>query len=108
MKQYLRQSVCTSLFFLAVAVTYAQQSYFPDAEWQTKKPQELKMNAATLDSAVALALRSENKVERDLRIANMKSYSREPGYKIIGPMKERGGPAGLLLKTGTLLHNGAM
>ncbi|TWI83085.1 CubicO group peptidase (beta-lactamase class C family) [Lacibacter cauensis] len=103
MKQYLRQFVCISLFFLAVAVTYAQQSYFPDAEWQTKKPQELKMNAATLDSAVALALRSENKVERDLRIANIKSYSREPGYKIIGPMKERGGPAGLVIKNGYIV-----
>lgn len=98
-----KQTLFTFALLLFVYVVNAQQAYYPDAEWQTKKPQELKMNAATLDSAVALALRSENKVERDLRIANMKSYSREPGYKIIGPMKERGGPAGLVIKNGYIV-----
>lgn len=81
----------------------AQQTYFPDADWQTKKPEELKMNKALLDSAVSFAMKNENKVERDLRIANIKSYSREPGYKIIGPMKERGGPAGLIIKNGYIV-----
>ncbi len=81
----------------------AQQPYFPDATWHVKKPEELKMNKTLLDSAVATALKSENKVERDLRIANLKSYSREPGYKIIGAMKERGGPAGLVIKNGYIV-----
>jgi CubicO group peptidase (beta-lactamase class C family) len=81
----------------------AQQPYFPDADWKIKKPEELKMNKKWLDSAITFALNNENKVERDLRIANMKSYSREPGYKIIGPMKERGGPAGLVIKNGFLV-----
>ena len=61
------------------------------------------MNALLLDSAVTFALANENKVERDLRIANLKSYAREPEYKIIGPMKERGGPAGLILKNGYIV-----
>ncbi len=81
----------------------AQQPYFPDATWQIKKPEELKMNKALLDSAVATALKSENKVERDLRIANLKSYSREPDYKMLGPMKQRGGPAGLVIKNGYIV-----
>lgn len=89
-----------SLYAITVA---AQQSYFPDADWQIKKPEEFKMNKVLLDSAVSVALQSENKMERDLRIANMKSYSREPGYKIIGPMKERGGPAGLVIKNGYIV-----
>jgi len=91
-----------SLFFLFIT-THAQQAYYPDAEWQTKKPEDLKMNKTFLDSAVSLALKSENKVERDLRIANMKSYANEPGYKIIGPMKQRGGPAGLVIKNGYIV-----
>ncbi|NCU04848.1 MAG: serine hydrolase [Chitinophagaceae bacterium] len=93
------------LFVLSVyAFTlHAQQNYFPDADWQIKKPEELKMNKAWLDSAVSFAMKNENKVERDLRIANMKSYSREPGYKIVGPMKERGGPAGLVIKNGYIV-----
>ena len=91
------------LFSIFTFSINAQQPYFPDSNWQTKKPEELKMNKKTLDSAVAFALNSENKVERDLRIANMKSYSREPGYKILGPMKERGGPAGLVIKNGFIV-----
>ncbi len=89
-----------SMYVLAVD---AQQLYFPGAEWQVKKPEELRMNKKLLDSAVTLALNSENKVERDLRIANMKSYSREPGYKMIGPMKQRGGPAGVVIKNGYIV-----
>jgi len=90
------------LLFILCAVSSHAQTYFPDADWQTKKPEELKMNKALLDSAVSFAMKNENKVERDLRIANMKSYSREPGYKMIGPMKERGGPAGVVIKDGTI------
>jgi CubicO group peptidase (beta-lactamase class C family) len=92
------------LFISLYAITVAaQQTYFPDADWQIKKPEELKMNRILLDSAISVALQSENKMERDLRIANIKSYSREPGYKIIGPMKERGGPAGLVIKNGYIV-----
>jgi len=92
------------LFISLYTITaQAQQQYFPDAEWQVKRPEELKMNKKLLDSAVALALRSENKVDTDLRIANMKSYAREPGYEINGPMKQRGGPAGLVIKNGYIV-----
>lgn len=88
---------------LLLVTSKAQQPYYPDANWQTKKPEELKLNKSLIDSAIQLALKSENKVDKDLRIANMKSYSREPGYKIIGPMKERGGPAGLIIKNGYIV-----
>ncbi len=101
----MRKKIITALFsfcFFLIAVR-AQQPYYPDAEWQTKKPEDLKMNKKLLDSAITVALNSENKVERDLRIANMKSYSREPGYKMIGPMKQRGGPAGVVIKNGYIV-----
>lgn len=91
------------LFGLFIVNIHAQQAYFPDASWQTKKPEELKMNKYWLDSAVSMALVSENKVDKDLRIANMKSYAREPDYKIIGPTKDRGGPAGLVIKNGYIV-----
>ncbi len=93
----------TALLCLFFFTANAQQAYYPDTAWQVKKPAELKMNQQLLDSAVSLALKSENKVERDLRIANMKAYASEPGYKIIGPMKQRGGPAGLVIKNGYIV-----
>lgn len=99
MKKIIAAAICSLIFIN----TYSQSTYFPGADWQTKKPEELKMNKPLLDSAVALALRSENKVDRDLRIANLKSYANEPEYKIIGPMKQRGGPAGLVIKNGYIV-----
>ncbi|SHG25285.1 CubicO group peptidase, beta-lactamase class C family [Cnuella takakiae] len=81
----------------------AQQPYFPDTAWQSRKPAELKLDATALDSAVAFAQRNEATIDRDLRIANMRSYANEPGYKILGPMKQRGGPAGLIIKGGYIV-----
>jgi len=98
-----KKTVLAVLFSFAVCNSNAQSLYYPDTAWLVKKPEELKMNAALLDSAVRLAMASENKMERDLRIANMKAYASEPDYKIIGPMKQRGGPAGLIIKNGYIV-----
>jgi len=89
------------IFFFQVS--HSQQYYFPDSTWQTKKPSELKMNAALLDSAVSFAIRNETKTDHDLRIANLKAYANEPNYRITGPMRERGKPAGIILKNGYIV-----
>jgi len=81
----------------------SQQLYFPDTTWQTKKPAELKMNTALIDSAVSFAIRNETKTDYDLRIANMKAFANEPNYRIAGPMRERGKPAGIILKNGYIV-----
>jgi len=81
----------------------AQQPYFPDGEWQVKKPEMFHMNAQLVDSAVRVAINGEIKIERDLRLANYKAYSLEPNYNILGPMKSRGGPAGLIIKSGYIV-----
>ena len=94
------------LFFIlfdSCFTSYTQQVYFPDSTWQTRKPAELKMNAALIDSAVNFAIRNETKSEYDLRIANYKAHEREPGYRIAGPMRERGKPAGIILKNGYIV-----
>jgi CubicO group peptidase (beta-lactamase class C family) len=93
----------TISLWVFVVVTIAQQPYYPDAVWQKKNPSELKINKVLLDSAVSFAMNNDNKVERDLRIALLKSYAREPDYKIIGPTKPRGGPAGLIIKNGYIV-----
>ncbi len=79
---------------------YGQAVYYPDSIWQTKTPAELKMNAQLLDSAINFAIQNETKTEYDLRIANLKAYAREPDYRILGPMKQRGKPTGVILKNG--------
>ncbi len=92
------------IFFNFILISlYGQQLYYPDADWQIKKPEELKMNSRLLDSAIHFALSNENKVDRDLRIADLKAYANEPFYKITGPVKQRGGPAGVIIKNGYLV-----
>lgn len=92
-----------ALLFFSPQLGYSQQPYYPDAVWQVKQSSALNMDAALLDSAVAFALQHETKTETDLRIANLKAYANEPDYKIAGPMKRRGKPAGLILRNGYIV-----
>lgn len=103
MKANFYRSVSVLFFVILYQVSLSQQPYFPDSNWQTKKPTELKMNAALIDSAVNFAIRNETKTDYDLRIANLKSYANEPNYRIAGPMRERGKPAGIILKNGYIV-----
>jgi CubicO group peptidase (beta-lactamase class C family) len=56
-----------------------------------------------LDSAVKFAILNENKYDKDLRVAILKSFANEPDFKISGPTKERGGPAGMIIKNGYIV-----
>ena len=91
------------LSVLSITFSRSQQQYFPDSIWQTRKPAETGMNQAVIDSAVRFAVSNEVKIDYDMRIANIKSYTNEPGYKILGPMKQRGKPAGLIIKNGYIV-----
>ena len=90
-------------FIIYVQTGFSQQLYFPDSAWQTKKPAELNLNSSLIDSAVSFAIRNETKTDYDLRIANLKAYANEPNYRIAGPMRERGKPAGIILKNGYIV-----
>ena len=87
-------------FFLFQLHASGQKLYYPDSVWQRKKPSELNLDEKAVDSAVAFALRNDSKTDYDLRVANLKAYANEPGYRILGPMIGRGKPAGLIIKNG--------
>jgi len=81
-----------------------QVSYFPEkGEWQTKKPEYLGMNSELLNKAIQFALSNETPIDSDLRVANNKAYANEPNYEIVGPIKKRGKPAGLITKNGYIV-----
>ncbi|MDZ7720635.1 MAG: serine hydrolase [Balneolaceae bacterium] len=90
-----------SFFLIPISLT-AQNPYYPPAgpEWKQRSPEALGFNKATLDEAVDFAVENENSVERDLRIAILKGFSHEPYHELLGPVKERGGPAGIIIKDG--------
>ncbi|HEU4904093.1 MAG TPA: serine hydrolase [Flavisolibacter sp.] len=104
------RSTCGILFLFFCCAAFqpvsGQKLYYPDSTWETRKPGEVKMNATLLDSAVRFAVGNEVKIDTDLRLANIRAYAvnaREPNYQILGPMRERGKPAGMVIKNGYIV-----
>lgn len=80
------------------------EPYYPDrGDWQSRTPQQLNLNATKLDNAVEFAKDSEYSGARDLRLAILKGFEREPFHEILGPTKKRGGPAGMIIKDGFIV-----
>lgn len=95
------------LLFLFTALTVFSQStnYFPprNADWERRGPDDMGMDEDGVKEAVAFAEKNEYSGSRDLRIAILKGFEREPFHEILGPTKKRGGPAGMILKDGYLI-----
>lgn len=99
--------LCLLIFLsLYVGELKAQKNYyFPakGATWQSKSPQQLKVDAQKLQVAVDFAKANEYSGSKDLRIAIVKGFRREPFHQLLGPTKKRGGPAGMILKNGYVI-----
>ena len=106
MKKYLtllkRAALTLSFLFSLSLCAYTQSAtYFPPrGQWETVTPKKAGMDAARLQKAIDFAQNNEYSGDRDLRIAILKSFAHEPYHEIAGPVKERGGPAGIILKNG--------
>jgi CubicO group peptidase (beta-lactamase class C family) len=82
----------------------AQITYFPErGDWQQKSPQDLNINAQKLQVAIDFAQAHEYQGSKDLRIAIVEGFKREPYHQILGPTKKRGGAAGMIIKDGYLV-----
>jgi CubicO group peptidase (beta-lactamase class C family) len=94
-----------AVFAAAVAVPLAAQGrYFPPrGEWEKRTAAQVGLNASGVDSAVAIALRSESTAPRDQLAMQRGSFGREPHGEGIGPFKPRGGPAGLIVRHGYIV-----
>lgn len=97
--------IVTVLLFLSCFTICAQDYYFPErnADWEERAPEDFKVNSKKLDEAVDFAMNNEYSGSRDLRIAILKGFEKEPFHKILGPTKKRGGPAGMILKNGYVI-----
>lgn len=84
---------------------HAQQDYFPErnANWEHSTPARAAMNETALAEVIAFAKANEYSGSRDLRIAILEGFKREPFHEILGPTKKRGGPAGMILKRGKVV-----
>ncbi len=96
--------IITLLLVSGCYTASAQNTYFPEPGfWEERSPVSYKVNAEKLNSAIQFAKENEYSESRDLRQAILKSFEREPYHEILGPTKERGGPAGMILKNGHVI-----
>lgn len=72
----------------------------PGARWERRAPARVGMDSARLAEAVAFALASESRAPRDLEQAHHQSFGREPFGAAVGPFRERGAPAGVVVRRG--------
>jgi CubicO group peptidase (beta-lactamase class C family) len=73
----------------------------PSGEWESRRPADVGMNAEALQKAADFAMAHEFRGPRDLRVAIQNSF--EPDNTIVGPTKDRGGPAGMVVKNGYIV-----
>jgi CubicO group peptidase (beta-lactamase class C family) len=92
------------LLLLILFCTHARaQVYYPAATWETRSPASMGFDEVRLREAIAFAEANEYKGSRDLRIATLESFAREPYHVLAGPTKKRGGPAGIIIRKGYIV-----
>ncbi|MEP0133233.1 MAG: serine hydrolase [Eudoraea sp.] len=103
---YIKTLVLAILIFSINPAIGQQAYYFPErnAKWQERSPSTFNFNEKKLNEAVDFAKNNEYSGSRDLRIAILKGFEREPFHQILGPTKKRGGPAGIILKNGYIVQ----
>ena len=86
-------------------ITQGQIAYFPErnTDWEERSALSFNIDLNQLSNVVDFAEANEYSGSRDLRIAILKGFEREPFHEILGPTKKRGGPAGMILKDGYII-----
>lgn len=92
----------TLIVIIGILSTNVYGQYFPEKgkTWQEAKPAKLGFIDKNLTEAVKFAQDNEYSGSKDLRIAILKGFQREPYHDVKGPTKKRGGPAGMIIKDG--------
>jgi len=77
----------------------------PLDEWQRRRPEELGMSAAALEAAATFATAHETSWPRELTRAMQEFNAGEGAHgEIIGPLLDRGGVNGLVVRGGAIVH----
>jgi len=79
--------------------------YWPErAEaWETKLPRESGFRPVALEAAIDYALENEADTPTDLRQYLQSRFAGQPDQEIIGPLKERGGANGIIVRDGYIV-----
>ena len=97
-------AVLIILILTLPSFTSFSQSYFPPRGiWESKTPQSQGLNLEKINAAVKYAEENEYSGSTDSRIASYEGFKSEPYHELVGPTRERGGPAGVIIKNGYIV-----
>ncbi len=95
------------LSITAIAPVQAQRAATPFVPgpnaWERRTPEQVGMDAAKLQDAIAFAKERESRAPRDLEEAHYQSFGREPFGNAVGPFKTRGDASGVIVKNGYIV-----
>lgn len=78
--------------------------YYPAyGQWERRPPESVGADTVLLNKAVRYAIENEIDYPKDLRIPILQAYGREPGFRIMGPVTDRGGTAGVVIVKGYIV-----
>lgn len=77
--------------------------YPPYGQWEHRQPEIMGVDTSLLNRAVTFAIENEIDYPKNLRIPILQTYGREPGFRIMGPVIDRGGPAGVVVLKGYII-----
>lgn len=84
-------------------LAFGQDSYYPPKHQWEINSSFAKKHQKELQQLIDFAQANEYSGDKDLRIAILKGFAREPFHEILGPTKKRGGPAGMIIKSGKIV-----
>jgi len=88
----------------AVPAAAAASPYFPERfDWQHRKPEEVGMDPSRISEAVQVSIARENPGPKDMTLFLHGSFGKEPYNTLIGPVKDRGGPSGVITRHGYIV-----
>jgi len=92
------------LLLFLTCVSYSQKTYFPPSnDWERRTPEQANLDPGKLKEAIDFAIANESKLPKDLLLAHLQTFGREPYGNPVGPFKERGAPGGIVLRNGYLV-----
>src|SRR5579859_3858340 len=82
----------------------ASVDYFPPAgEWQHKSPSSMGLDSLKIQEAIRFAREKETKAPRNMELAQIESFGKEPFSDGIGPFADRGEPTGIIVYKGYIV-----
>jgi hypothetical protein len=100
-------TIVLAALVIAPALAQTRQTaatYFPERfDWQHKKPQDVGMNPALVEEAVQTAVANETTGPKDMKQFLTNSFGKEPGFKLVGPIKDRGPASGIITRHGYIV-----